>query len=86
MSNDPDHVFAGGDAPMLERATADSVIAQYIGGQLQTLTGHFQLLEPNQYAVLYQKWGGSTLPFTNVPGFINLIVWWNRNDSGMVIV
>ena len=48
--HDPDKTFADRDAPMLDKAIASSVVAQYIGGQLQTLTGHFQSLEPNQYA------------------------------------
>ena len=69
MSNDPDKTFADRDAPMLDKTIADSLVAQYVGGQLQTLTGHFQSLEPNQYARLYQQWGGSTLPFKQVPAF-----------------
>jgi hypothetical protein len=75
MSNDPNQTFADRDASMLDKAIADSVVAQYIGGQLQTLTGHFQSLEPNQYAPLYQQWGGSTLPFKKVPAFTD------RNDK-----
>jgi hypothetical protein len=41
---------------------------------LQTLAGHFQTAEPNQYASWYNKWGGSGLPVEDVPGFTD------RND------
>jgi hypothetical protein len=58
MSDDLDQTFSDGDAPILDKTIANSVIAQYVGGQLHTLTGHFQSLEPNQYAAMYQRWGG----------------------------
>lgn len=64
-----DQIFADGDAPMLDKTIASSVIAQYVGGQLHTLTGHFQSLEPNQYAPMYQRWGGSKFSFKEVPGY-----------------
>ena len=51
------------------------MIAHYVGGQLQTLAGHFQTAEPNQYASWYNKWGGSALPVEDVPGFTD------RNDK-----
>jgi hypothetical protein len=50
MSLDPDQVFGDRDAPTIDKAIASSAIAQYVSGKLQTLTGHFQTLEPNQFA------------------------------------
>jgi hypothetical protein len=69
MSDDLDQTFSDGDAPMLDKTIASSVIAQYVGGQLHTLAGHFQSLEPNQYAPMYQRWGGSNFSFKEVPGY-----------------
>jgi hypothetical protein len=64
-----DEIFGDSDAPTIDKAIASSVVAQYVGSQLQTLTGHFQSLEPNQYAALYKRWGGSKFPFKEVPGY-----------------
>jgi hypothetical protein len=69
MSDDHNQTFSDGDAPTLDKTIASSVIAQYVGGQLHTLTGHFQSLEPNQYAPMYQRWGGSKFSFKEVPGY-----------------
>jgi hypothetical protein len=69
MSLDLDKPFHDDDATTIDRAIADSVVAHYVGGQLQTLAGHFQTAEPNQYASWYGKWGGSKLPVEEVPGF-----------------
>jgi hypothetical protein len=75
MSVDPDQIFGDRDAPTLDKAIASSVIAQYVSGKLQTLAGHFEAAEPNQYASRYQKWGGSKLPVQKVPGYTD------RNDK-----
>ena len=75
MSLDPDHVFGDRDAPTIDKVITSSVIAQYVSGKLQTLTGHFQMLEPNQFAPVYQKWGKSPDPVQDVPAFTD------RNDK-----
>jgi hypothetical protein len=64
-----DQIFGDSDAPTIDKAIASSVVAQYVGSQLRTLTGHFQSLEPNQYSALYKRWGGSKYPFKEVPGY-----------------
>jgi hypothetical protein len=50
MSFGPDNVFHDGDAPTIDKAIADSVVAHYVSGTPQTLAGHFQMAEPNQFA------------------------------------
>jgi hypothetical protein len=57
------------DAATIAKAIASSVIAGYVSGKLQTLAGHFQAVEPNQFAYLYNAWGGSKQPVEDVPGF-----------------
>jgi hypothetical protein len=71
MSFDPDSVFHDGDASTIDKAIAGSVIAPYVSGKLQTLAGHFESAEPNEFAAWYQKWGQSPLPVEDVPGFTN---------------
>jgi uncharacterized membrane protein YgcG len=69
------NVFHDGDAPTIDKAIAGSVIAHYVSGALQTLAGHFETAEPNQFAAWYKNWGESKLPVEDVPGFTN------RNDK-----
>jgi hypothetical protein len=75
MSFDPDNVFHDGDAPTIDKAIAQSVVAHYVSGKPQTLAGHFQTAEPNEFAAWYQKWNQSPLPVEDVPGFTD------RNDK-----
>jgi hypothetical protein len=69
MSFETGNLFHDGDATTIDKAIASSVVAQYVKGNLQTLAGHFQTAEPNQFASWYRKWGGSKLPVEEVPGF-----------------
>src|SRR6185437_3602884 len=65
------NVFHDGDAATIDKAIAGSVIANYVSGGLQTLAGHFESAEPNQFAAWYKDWGESKLPVEDVPGFTN---------------
>ena len=71
MSFAPDNTFHDDDAAAIDKAIANSVVAHYVSGKLQTLAGHFETVEPNQFAAWYQKWGKSPLPVEDVPGFTN---------------
>ena len=56
MSFKVDNVFHDSDASTIDKAIAGSVITHYVS-TLQTLAGHFETAEPNQFAAWYKNSG-----------------------------